>query len=96
MDIQCITDALRERFQQDGHRLVFWHDPERAFEESLPELTQALAQALDGVSLLRLDELPTLAIKVRLELDDPAGRYLLYAPFEPPAPDEDWLLDIRL
>ncbi|MCF7978319.1 MAG: BREX-1 system phosphatase PglZ type A, partial [Chromatiaceae bacterium] len=96
MDIQRITDALRERFQQDGHRLVFWHDPERAFEESLPELTQALAQALDGVSLLRLDESPTLAIKVRLELDNPAGRYLLYAPFEPPAPDEDWLLDIRL
>jgi len=96
MDIHRITAALRERFQQDGHRLVFWHDPERAFEESLPELTQALAQALGGVSLLRLDESPMLAIKVRLELDDPNGQYLLYAPFEPPAPDEDWLLDIRL
>ena len=96
MDTQRITDALRERFDQDGHRLVFWHDPERAFEESLPELVQHLAQTLDGLSLLRLDDAPALELKVRLELDDPSGRYLLYAPFAPPAPEQDWLLDIRL
>jgi uncharacterized protein (TIGR02687 family) len=92
MDTQRITDALRERFFQDDHRLVFWHDPEREFEEGLP----ALIQALDGVSLLRLDEHPALAIKVQLEQEDPLGRYLLYAPFDPPAPDQDWLLDMRL
>lgn len=92
MNTQRITDALHERFHQDGHRLVFWHDPDRAFEENLP----ALVETLDGVSLLRLDAHPALEIKVRLELDDPSGRYLLYAPCAPPAPDEDWLLDIRL
>jgi hypothetical protein len=96
VDTQRITDALCERFDRDGHRLVFWHDPERAFEESLPELIQALAQTLDGLSLLRLDDHPALELKVRLELDDPAGRYLLYAPFAPSPPDQDWLLDIRL
>ena len=92
MDTQRITDALRERFFQDDHRLVFWHDPEHEFEEGLP----ALIQALDGVSLLRLDEHPALAIKVQLEQEDPLGRYLLYAPSDPPAPDQDWLLDLRL
>lgn len=25
------TDALHERFHQDGHRVVFWHDPERVW-----------------------------------------------------------------
>ncbi len=39
------------------------------------------------MSLLRLDEHSALAIKVRLEQEDPTGRYLLYAPFEPLAPD---------
>jgi uncharacterized protein (TIGR02687 family) len=92
MDTQRITDALHERFHQDGHRLVFWHDPEREFEESLP----GLIATLDGVHLLRLDEHPSLAIKARLELEDPSGRYLLYAPAEPPPADDDWLLDIRL
>ncbi len=86
------STTLIERFHQEGRRVVFWHDPAREFEESLP----ALVQALDGVSLLRLDEHPALAIKVQLEQDDPSGRYLLYAPFDPPAPEQDWLLDIRL
>ena len=91
MDTQRITDALNERFHQDGHRLVFWHDPEREFEDVCWAML-----ALDGVSLLRLDEHPALAVKVRLEQEDPTGRYLLYAPFDPPAPDQDWLLDMRL
>jgi hypothetical protein len=90
LDTRRIADALHERFHQDGHRLVFWHDPARAFEDVVGEL------ALDGVSLLRLDEHPALAVKVRLEQEDPTGRYLLYAPFDPPAPDQDWLLDMRL
>ncbi|MBK5938204.1 BREX-1 system phosphatase PglZ type A [Halochromatium roseum] len=90
MDTRRIADALNERFHQDGHRLVFWHDPESEFEETVGDLD------LNGVSVLRLDEHPPLEVKARLELEDPTGRYLLYAPFEPPAPDDDWLLDIRL
>lgn len=90
MGTQHIGDALSQQFDREGRRIVFWHDPEREFEEVLAEL------ALDGVALLRLDEQPALAVKVRLEQEDPTGRYLLYAPFDPPAPDQDWLLDMRL
>lgn len=90
MDSQRIEQALKDRFLADGYRVVFWHDPEREFEETVPDLK------LDGVSLLRLDEHPALAVKVRLEHEDPTGRYLLYAPCDPPAPDQDWLLDMRL
>lgn len=90
MDIKRINNALEEQFSTEGHRIVFWHDPEREFEEILPALD------LGEVSLLRLDQQPVLAVKVRLELEDPTGRYLLYAPCEPPEPEQDWLLDIRL
>ena len=33
---------------------------------------------------------------MRLELTDTQGRYLLYAPSEPPEVEQDWLLDVRL
>jgi len=56
----------------------------------LPELSA------DDVSLLRLEEVSVLAVKVHLEQEDPTGRYLLYAPFEPTEPDNDWLQDMSL
>jgi uncharacterized protein (TIGR02687 family) len=90
MDIKRIETALMDQFLTEGQRLVFWHDPEREFEDSLATLN------LEAVTLLRLDEHPALAVKVRLEQEDPTGRYLLYAPAEPPEPELDWLLDIRL
>jgi hypothetical protein len=89
MDTSRIASTLNEMFYEHS-RIVFWYDPEAEFEEALPEL------GLKGVSLLRLDEHSALAVKVRLEQEDPTGRYLLYAPFEPPEPDKDWLLDMRL
>ncbi len=90
MEAQPIEQGLRRLFQDEGHRLVFWNDPDREFEEILATLH------LEAVTLLRLDEHPALAVKVRLEQEDPTGRYLLYAPVEPPEPEQDWLLDIRL
>ena len=35
-------------------------------------------------------------MKVRIEQDDPTGRYLLYSPAEEPDYEDDWLLDMRL
>src|SRR5207245_3607944 len=71
-------------------RIVFWNDPEREFLNVLPFLL------LDGVTTLRLDQEPALGVKIRLERDDPAGKYLLYSPAEEPDYETDWLLDIRL
>ena len=90
MDTSQVTKGLQKLYQEEGARIVFWHDPQREFEETLPDL------ALEDVQLLRLDEIPALEAKVRLEQEDTAGRYLLYAPFEQPAQEQDWLLDIRL
>jgi uncharacterized protein (TIGR02687 family) len=88
MDTSQISDNLNKLFQ--SHRIVFWYDPEKDFEDTLRTMKIA------NVNLLRLDEESALALKMRLELDDPTGRYLLYTPFAEPKPENDWLLDIRL
>ena len=43
-----------------------------------------------------MDENSSLELKIKLEIEDTDGKYLLYAPFAEPAVEADWLLDIRL
>ena len=45
--------------------------------------------------LIRMDEIPALELKIKLELDDPQGRYVLYSPCHEPSLKDDWLADIR-
>jgi len=90
METTQLTTSLHRCFKAEGHRLVFWYDPEHEFEEALPALD------IDGVNILRLDEIGSLALKFKLELEDLAGQYLVYAPFAEPDQEDDWLLDIKL
>lgn len=90
MDTQQITDALKRVFQEKNKRIIFWYDGEKEFEEIVPEIK------LNGVNVLRIDEYSSLELKIRLEIDDPKGKYVLYAPVYEPPPEEDWLFDIRL
>jgi uncharacterized protein (TIGR02687 family) len=89
-DLNQITTALERLFNEEGQRIVFWNDPEREFQMMLSML------GIDGVTTLRLDEVGALEAKVRLELDEPTGKFLLYSPSEEPDYQDDWLLDIRL
>ena len=90
MDVAQITAALDRVFNDEQVRIVFWNDPDREFVETLPDI------ALAGVEVLKLDEVGALEVKVRIEQDDPTGRYLLYSPAEEPDYEDDWLLDMRL
>ena len=90
MDLNKITAALDRVFNDEQVRIVFWNDPDREFIETLPDI------ALAGVEVLKLDEVGALEVKVRIEQDDPTGRYLLYSPAEEPDYEDDWLLDMRL
>lgn len=51
---------------------------------------------IDSVNILHLNEVGSLELKIRLELKDTTGKYILYAPYPEPAPEKDWLYDIRL
>lgn len=85
-----LTETLNKIFRDEKQRIVFWYDADREFEGGLSEL------ALDGVTIIRQDEIGSLEIKILLELQDTTGKYLIYAPFAEPDVKDDWLLDIRL
>ncbi|HWP91799.1 MAG TPA: BREX-1 system phosphatase PglZ type A [Thermodesulfobacteriota bacterium] len=90
MDIKQVKDSLNKIFKEKDTRIVFWYDTEREFEEVIPSLE------LDGIGLIRLDETSPLEVKIKLELEDKEGKYIVYSPSPEPDPEEDWLLDIRL
>lgn len=90
MDTAKIETALGKIFHEEGHRIVFWNDPDGEFYSILDALN------LEGVKLLRLDEVGAFEAKIRMEREDPEGKYLVYDPNEEPQYDRDWLLDIRL
>ena len=90
MDVAQITAALDQVFNDQQVRIVFWNDPDGEFAGSLADIE------LEGVEVLKLDEVGALEAKVRIEQEDPAGRYLLYSPAEEPDYEDDWLLDMRL
>ena len=85
-----LTETLQNVFQKENQRIVFWYDADREFEEGLPDLK------VDGVKILRLNEIGSLQVKLILEHQDITGKYLLYAPFAEPDVKDDWLLDVRL
>ncbi len=94
MDTQQLVTGLRQKFETEGHRIVFWHDDAKAFELELAELP--LASLAGGVTLLRLSDIGALEAKVRLERAEPQTRFLVYSGSRQPEPEHDWLLDIRL
>ncbi len=91
MDNSQIENALIRLFNEEGHRIIFWNDPDLEFA-----ITLSLLNLPEGVNILRLDQIGALEAKIRIEQDDPAGKYLLYSPTEEPDYEADWLLDIRL
>lgn len=88
MSTAQFQDALIKQFA-GGQQLVFWNDPDSEF------MAEVDALDISGVKLLRLDQTPALMAKVLLE-QDPQSRWLIYAPTECPAPEDDWLLDARM
>jgi uncharacterized protein (TIGR02687 family) len=89
VDIEQIKSGLTSLYDK-GQRIVFWHDPDGEFAEMVPELD------LGDVSVLRLNEIPKLKAKVTIELEQPNSQFLIYETDDHPAPEIDWLLDIRL
>ncbi|MCD6225124.1 MAG: BREX-1 system phosphatase PglZ type A, partial [Deltaproteobacteria bacterium] len=90
MNTDHIQDTLKNIFHEKKKRIVFWYDAEQEFKGILSLIH------IDDVTILRLDENSSLELKIKLEIEDTDGKFLLYAPFAEPAAEADWLLDIRL
>ncbi len=80
--------GLKAKFAE--HRIVFWHDPDKRFLEELDNLE------LENVTLLDMTDQSQLAVKKRIEIDEPEQQFLLWIPHDAPPKEFDWLLDIRL
>lgn len=80
--------GLKPKFAE--HRIVFWHDPDKRFLEELDNLE------LENVTLLDMTDQSQLAVKKRIEIDEPEQQFLLWFPHDAPPKEFDWLLDIRL
>lgn len=61
MNINRIQDTLKNIFQENNKRIIFWYDGEKEFEETLPSIQ------LDNVKIVRLDKISALALKIELE-----------------------------
>ena len=88
-----LDQALLDKFHRDEHRVVFWHDEEGEFAGYVE---QGLDGPLSDVAVLDLRQTGPLSAKLRLEREEPKRRFLVYSQGAVPAPESDWLLDIRL
>lgn len=90
MNLNQLREGLHQAFHKEKHRLVFWYDAERSFVEELTSLS------IEDVTILNMEHESALGIKLKLEMEDKVGKYLLYHPFAEPDVEKDWLLDIKL
>lgn len=90
MNESQLKEGLLKAFEGEGHRLVFWYDPEADFQDEVTGLV------LPDVQVMNMQSESALATKLKLELEDTTGKYLLYFPYAEPDEDKDWLLDIKL
>ncbi|MEG0198200.1 MAG: BREX-1 system phosphatase PglZ type A, partial [Acinetobacter sp.] len=90
MNINQLKQGLEQAFYTERHRIVFWYDAEQSFSEEVKSLK------LNDVHILNMAEESSLATKLKLELEDQQGKYLLYFPSPEPEIEKDWLLDIKL
>ena len=88
MNINQLKQGLEQAFYTERHRIVFWYDLEQSFSEEVKSFK------LHDVQILNMAEESSVAIKLKLELQDKQGKYLLYFPSAEPETEKDWLLDI--
>lgn len=89
LTLRDIQDKLHSLFSGDN-RLVFWYDGEGDFEDTVDTLVP------DDVTVFRLTDRNAFRTKLRLEHEDPDGRYLIYAPFTKPDVRQNVLEDTLL
>lgn len=90
LSLQQVEAQLATRFAGTGRRIVFWYDDDGAFADEIDAL------ALPGVKVWHLTQSNQFRTKRRIELEDPASSYLIYAPFPKPPLAENHLEDMLL
>ena len=87
-----MNDTLKKNLNNlfQKNRVVFWYDSKVEFEEDYEEFE------LEGVTKLELTGENDFKVKYEILKENPKGKYLLYARFDEPSPESNWLLDIQM
>ena len=93
MNPDLLNQEFLRRFVDEKNRIVFWHDEGREFADYL---AAGLPQELSEVEIVEVEKLGAFSTKLRLEKEDPEGRYLVYSHGEAAEFGNDWLWDVRL
>ena len=64
MNLSQLQQGLEQAFFHENHRIVFWYDAEQSFTEEIKALE------LNDVHILNMADESSLAIKLKLELED--------------------------
>lgn len=87
-----MNDTLKKNlyslFQKD--RVVFWYDAKVEFGEDYNDFN------LEGVTKLELTGENDFKVKYEILKKNPESKYLLYAKFDEPKYEDNWLLDIQM
>lgn len=90
MNLTQLKQGLEKMFSQKAQRIVFWYDAEKSFIEEFESMCP------NGIKAVNMANQSALGMKLKLELEDTEGKYLLYFPSPEPEIYNDWLLDIKL
>lgn len=82
-----IRKSLGNIFERE--RIVFWYDDTGEMRHEFEDLN------LEGVTSLEVSN-NEFALKYRMTIEDPHGKYLLYFPCAKPEDRDNWLLDMLL
>lgn len=82
-----IAESLNRLFEKQ--RIILWYDEEQNFSQEFEELElDSVEKAIVGNN--------EFALKYKMLLEKPANKFLLYLPYNRPADEDNWLLDIEL
>jgi uncharacterized protein (TIGR02687 family) len=82
-----VIDSLSKLFEK--HRIVIWYDGDQKFIDQFNELD------IPGILKITIDR-NEFALKYQMLIQQPSGKFLLFAPFNKPENEDNWLLDIEL
>ena len=89
-----VAKSLAERFaaplkENYKRRIIFWHDPDREFEQTIDEIS------IPNVKVLKLTGSNNFYAKMLLSETDTENNYLVYNPISYQDVKDNWLLDIE-
>jgi uncharacterized protein (TIGR02687 family) len=82
-----ISEKIKQLLAQE--KVVFWYDAKREFERTFASLE------LEDVKKIKVEG-NEWKIKCEIWKSSPQQKYLLYLDYDPPPPEENWLLDLEL